>query len=165
MSKLVSEVTATAYIVEHHQNQPKTLLIYHPKFGKWMPPGGHVELGEAPHEAACREALEETGLEVELIKDDHISIELWNGRSIPRPFACMQFIVPARRGEPSHQHLDFTYIACPKRSVSSAAHPVRWFTLEEIRELKSDEEVFGDSKIILEKIFSLPINFVPSYPC
>ena len=30
--------------------------------GFWAPPGGHLEAGEAPHEAACRECTEELGL-------------------------------------------------------------------------------------------------------
>lgn len=129
-----------------------------------MAPGGHLEPGEAPHETACREALEETGFEIELIREDHLSIELWNGRSIPRPFACMQFLVPAKGNNPAHYHIDFTYVAFLKREITTGAHPTRWFTQEEIQELKSDEEIFGDSKIVLEKIFSLSVNFIPSYP-
>ncbi len=32
--------------------------------GTWSAPGGHVEYGESPEDAARREALEETGVEV-----------------------------------------------------------------------------------------------------
>ena len=37
-----------------------------PKQGQWTLPTGFMEWGEAPAETACREALEETGLEVAL---------------------------------------------------------------------------------------------------
>lgn len=35
-----------------------------PNLGLWVAPGGKIEAGESPHEAACREMFEETGLQV-----------------------------------------------------------------------------------------------------
>jgi ADP-ribose pyrophosphatase YjhB (NUDIX family) len=43
------------------------ILVVRPTYTKeWMLPGGRVERGETPHEAAIREAREETGLDVAL---------------------------------------------------------------------------------------------------
>ncbi len=39
-----------------------TVLHRHRRLGRWMQPGGHLEPGEAPWQAARREAEEETGL-------------------------------------------------------------------------------------------------------
>ncbi len=41
------------------------LLLRHRLLGFWVQPGGHLEPGETPWEAARREAQEETGLAVE----------------------------------------------------------------------------------------------------
>ncbi|GAA0557089.1 NUDIX hydrolase [Paractinoplanes ferrugineus] len=38
------------------------LLVDHINAGLWLPPGGHVEPGEHPHDTAVREVAEELGL-------------------------------------------------------------------------------------------------------
>ncbi|NCN06900.1 MAG: NUDIX domain-containing protein [Candidatus Pacebacteria bacterium] len=45
-------------------HQDKTLLIHHKKLNLWLCPGGHIEDGELPHQAAEREFKEETGVAV-----------------------------------------------------------------------------------------------------
>jgi 8-oxo-dGTP pyrophosphatase MutT (NUDIX family) len=39
------------------------LLHRHKRLGIWLQPGGHIDAGEAPWEAALRETVEETGIE------------------------------------------------------------------------------------------------------
>jgi 8-oxo-dGTP pyrophosphatase MutT (NUDIX family) len=40
------------------------VLLRHKRLGFWLQPGGHIDPGESPWEAALREATEETGLKV-----------------------------------------------------------------------------------------------------
>ena len=53
-----THVTASAIVV----GAQGTLLHKHKRLGLWMQPGGHIEPGEVPEEAAVREVREETGL-------------------------------------------------------------------------------------------------------
>ena len=50
---------------------PRILLVQRgrqPAMGQWSVPGGHVEPGESPAEAAVRETFEETGLRVRVVR-------------------------------------------------------------------------------------------------
>ncbi|RZT85899.1 mutator protein MutT [Pseudonocardia sediminis] len=43
----------------------RVLVVQRRDNGRWEPPGGHLETGETPAQAACREVEEETGVRVE----------------------------------------------------------------------------------------------------
>lgn len=53
-------VTGSAFIV----GRRGIVLLKHRRLGIWVQPGGHVDPGETPWDAARREAVEETGLTV-----------------------------------------------------------------------------------------------------
>lgn len=82
-------VTASAIVV----GQPGVVLHRHKRLGLWLQPGGHVEPGEWPHEAAVREAFEETGLPV--------------GHPDDGPRLVHVDVHPGPRG---HTHLDVRYL-------------------------------------------------------
>jgi len=99
--------TATAYIVSGE----RTLLLWHHKLRMWLPPGGHCEPNEDPVQAACREALEESGLEVEVIAPaDLLVVE--RPQVLPPPAVILiEDIV--RADQPFHQHIDHVYFTRP----------------------------------------------------
>lgn len=147
------QFTATVYIL----NDARVLLHFHKKFNKWLPAGGHLEADETPPECAKREAMEETGLEIAFIQDERVWVSFPHASSLERPFLCLLENVPAYKDQPAHQHIDFIYLAKP---VGGSLDPqavidtqLRWFTLDEVLALKTDEEVFSDTQQIIQTIF------------
>jgi 8-oxo-dGTP diphosphatase len=80
--------------------------------GKTVGLGGHVEVGEAPHEAAAREVKEESGISV----DPAALTEV----------AYITFLFPARRGWDMTVNV-FTSAAWAGQATESAEIVPRWF--------------------------------------
>ena len=70
-----------------------TVLLEHKRLGMWLQPGGHVDLGESPWDAALREAREETGLNVRFTEQPPRLIH-----------------VDVHQGGRGHTHLDLRYL-------------------------------------------------------
>ena len=147
------EFTASAYII-HEQ---KVLLIFHEKFQKWLPPGGHVESNETPAEAAIREVLEETGLEIEFIQQENLWINYPNATSFARPYACLLENVPVYKDKPAHQHIDFVYIARPLDANQTIPVCCKWFTHTEILKFQPQIDIFQDSLDIIKQLLNSSI--------
>lgn len=146
------QFTATAYVLEDRQ----VLLLWHRKLQKWLPPGGHVEENELPSEAAIREVKEETGIEAEILQRENVWIERWNARSFPRPFMCLLEEIPTHGDEPAHQHMDFIYLAKPVGGVlrpkAEEADDARWFDWDAISQMRSDIDIFEETRQVLEQL-------------
>ncbi len=148
------EFTATVYIIKDQ----KVLLVYHHKFQKWLPPGGHVEPNESPTEAAKREVLEETGLTIEFIRQENVWVDYKNATSFERPYLCLTEDIPAHKDMPPHQHLDFVYIAKPIAQVQEAEDdPCRWFGLDELDDLTIEVDIFTDTIVVIKHLLSQSI--------
>jgi 8-oxo-dGTP pyrophosphatase MutT (NUDIX family) len=148
--------TATVYLIF----EEKILLLMHPKIQKWLPPGGHLELGETPSECGKREVLEETGLEIEWILQENLWIDRWNAKSIERPYLCLLENIPMHGNTPAHQHIDCIYLAKPIGGHLISSAKIRWFSLEEVLSLRSDEEIFTETQETITHIlkFSLQLR-------
>ncbi|AEH38027.1 NUDIX hydrolase [Halopiger xanaduensis] len=138
--------TATIYVV----NDGATALHDHEKLGLTLPPGGHVDRDELPHEAGKREVREETGLEPTLL-DDPPAIDAPDGRSLPKPRHHMLYDIDVSDGEVGHQHIDQIYYATvPSRDISPADGEVsadawEWYSPADLRgsDLPEDNVRFG----------------------
>lgn len=145
---------ATTYIID----EERVLLVFHKKLKKWLPPGGHLDPNETPAEGARREAFEETGLEIEFIKQENVWVERWNANSFERPYLCLVEEVPAFNDIPAHQHIDFIYLAKPCGGQEKQNHietdGLRWFTLEEVEVLNPDEEIFFETQQVIRTLLN-----------
>jgi 8-oxo-dGTP pyrophosphatase MutT (NUDIX family) len=118
----------------------KVLLHWHRKLGMWLPPGGHIERDELPDEAAAREVLEETGVEVELVGERREDVE--DPVQLHRPAG-----VQLEDIGPGHQHIDLIYFARPKGSTSIrdefSTDKVGWYAPEDWDGMAVNAEVRG----------------------
>lgn len=132
-------------------------LIDHPRLGWWMIPGGHVEDDETPADAALREGLEESGLQdLKLLPAP--APDLPDGYPHPRvaqPWWITELSCPpdSHLAEP-HVHVDHQWVAITANPDPSlpAAHPFRWFTAEEIAELRTPEDTALLAKVLFNSI-------------
>lgn len=132
--------TATVYLF----HEGKVLLHKHAKLGKWLPPGGHIEPNETPPDAARREVMEETGLDISFFSQENLHIEGANAVSFERPFLCVLEHVPPHKDKPAHQHMDLIYLAEPlgEDLFEKDLRGFRWFGWEDLSEI--EEELFPD---------------------
>ncbi|WP_353431809.1 NUDIX domain-containing protein [Polynucleobacter sp. MWH-UH23A] len=112
-------ITASGLVIRDN----KVLLIFHPHIKKWFQPGGHIDEGESPIEAAVREVYEETGLVCVADAEN------------PEPIDVDVHEIPANpaKNESAHLHIDLLYQLKvlreekPLESIGCA-----WFSFDEV---------------------------------
>jgi 8-oxo-dGTP diphosphatase len=63
----IGEIVGWAWVID--ERCTSTLLVDHPRWRLWVPPGGRTRRGEHPRDGAARELLEETGVSGSLLHD------------------------------------------------------------------------------------------------
>ena len=125
------------------------LLHRHPKLGIWLPPGGHVEPGELPDDAAVREVREEAGVEVRLVGEH--AVDAPGPRQLVRPRGAQLESI-----SPGHEHIDLVYYARPLagydgRLVSESA-PFAWYSASAAAELDLTPELVAWVRLALREL-------------
>jgi 8-oxo-dGTP pyrophosphatase MutT (NUDIX family) len=104
----------------------RVALVHHAVLKRWLQPGGHPEPSDGGdmEQSALREAREETGLDVALHP------------TAPRPLDVDVHVIPARKVEPEHRHLDVRYLVIAKNPEALQHDPnesfgAQWLSWEE----------------------------------
>lgn len=119
------DFTVGFYIV----HDDRVLLVNHPRYQKWLSPGGHIELDEDPEQALYREIAEETGLEVEILSTKP---EL---EAPGTKFLLTPNYMDIHEANPPHKHIALVYFARSKSGdaiLSDEHEEIRWFTAVEL---------------------------------
>ena len=113
-------VTGSAWVVNLRQTH--VLLTHHRKLDRWLQLGGHSDGDGDLLRVACREAVEESGLVVEPVRDVLFDIDI--------------HLIPARQDEPAHHHFDVRFalraVGGDAYRVSDESHALRWVKIDEI---------------------------------
>lgn len=144
------DLTVAVFVTCGH----RVLLLWHRRYGKWLPPGGHVREGELPDEAALREVREETGLEVTLTGERALPLE--RPRQLVRPEGVQLEVI-----EPGHEHVDLVYFAEVASPAGGGSEPpplrpnreaaaIGWFSEQELEKMDLTEEIRLWSRKALE---------------
>ncbi len=116
-----------SYFVLFDEAAGKILLVDHIKAQLWLPPGGHVDPGEHPAEAARRECQEELQIEADFWQEDPL-------------FLTSTVTVGLTAG---HTDVSLWYVLKGDSTQDLAYDPgefngIRWFALEDIPFENSD---------------------------
>ncbi len=127
----IKHATASVFLYAPTVSGWRLGLIQHPRFRRWMLPGGHVEPDENPAETARREVEEETGLQAELLACPRLATPGQIDRQVVSPplWIIEEHVPPERRQPSDHIHVDFLYAATTRLDTPRVTGELRsgWF--------------------------------------
>jgi 8-oxo-dGTP pyrophosphatase MutT (NUDIX family) len=149
--------TATVYVVEGDA----VALHRHDRIDRWLPPGGHLDRDELPHEAALREVEEELGMAVALLAPTE-DIDGETVEQLPRPQHLQLADVNVTDRGVGHQHIDMVYYGeAPDRAIDPGpdeqpASDWTWFTATELSDHAGeiDPDVIEIGQRAIERVSS-----------
>ncbi|HYF94229.1 MAG TPA: NUDIX hydrolase [Symbiobacteriaceae bacterium] len=117
------------------------LLLCRSRDGKaWVPPGGTLDWGETLAVAACREAREEAGLEVDL--GPLVYLQEFRPKRRPEHVIEVAFVARAREDRPRQETgatplgaADRPWAAWTLQDMDGPVREVRWFRPEDVAKL------------------------------
>lgn len=151
---MVKHSTASVFVLGRDASEWRLGLVWHPRFARWMLPGGHVEDVENPAQAAIREVEEETGLAVELLTVPSLAVPEGAPSVVPLPLWLVEQEVPPEvpRLPQPHVHVDHLFVAWASEPEyeGRGQHEFRWCGQVELAGL----EMFDGSRRFAHAVFT-----------
>ena len=150
---MIKHATSSVFVFCEIDGGWRLGLIEHPRLGRRMIVGGHVEADETQAEAALRETVEESGLRVRLVASPSPALPAGYPHAAgAAPWWITELTVPADNhlAEP-HVHVDHQYVAVADSPapVSVPVHQFDWFTEAELDGLA----LFADTRMLAAALF------------
>jgi 8-oxo-dGTP pyrophosphatase MutT (NUDIX family) len=146
--------TASVFLLSCVEGAWQLGLVWHPRFSRWMLPGGHVEEHENPAQTASREVAEETGMEAAILSAPAAVVASAEAPgAVPMPLWIVEERVPPEPRQPrEHVHVDHLYAAFVARPDAGVPgeHRFSWHGPGQLAQL----EMFDDSRALAAVVFA-----------
>lgn len=136
-----------SYFVMLDKQASKIMLVDHKNAGLWLPPGGHVEIGEDPKDTVMRECLEELGVEADFLYEFPIFITstITVGVTAGHTDVTLWYLLKGQNEQRYRFDVD-------------EFNDIKWFSIDDIPYNKSDPHLYR----FINKLFS---NFLEPQIC
>ena len=121
-------VTASVALLD--PSRKSMLMTLHRKLGMWLQLGGHADGNPDPLAVACREAKEESGLDVATAMTEPIDVDV--------------HAVPAYGTDPAHYHYDARFVLFAERTevkANSESEGLQWVPLDNVASITDEESI------------------------
>jgi 8-oxo-dGTP diphosphatase len=119
-----------SFFLPYDKEVGEMYLGHHIKADDWIPPGGHIESGETPRDAAIREMKEELGVDIgkDMLEPWNLSVKVVNqiGRGCMAHYDVWHLVHIKKQ--------DFTFLR-------SEYHDARWFgVIEGVKQIQKNPD-------------------------
>jgi 8-oxo-dGTP pyrophosphatase MutT (NUDIX family) len=142
-------VTASAWII--NKKRTHCLLMHHKKLNRWLQLGGHIETDFDLHDAALREAIEESGI---------MNLVLFK-RTI---FDLDVHIIPALKTQKEHYHYDFRFLFISEHDTykkNLESNKLEWVPIDRIPLFTDDQSLLRMAKKTKPAILKMIMIRIP----
>lgn len=138
---MLKHFSATVYVVNIINGEPKVLLHLHKRHHQWFGLGGHVESDESPVAAAIREAKEEAGIDVTISSTKKKLLTATYADELIAPVLLFEQKIEAHGDKPEHRHIDCIYFGTTAdASLVTMKEQFKWLSMKELDAMELNED-------------------------